>query len=137
MAPIRIVVGIDGSRASERALTMAIRLAGRERGHVHACHVGHLVVPVAFGSFVVPVEDDLDATVERLDHVVGEALGQAEVCGDFSWRRGEVAPELERAAADHEAELLVVGRSAHPHFHVGNVPSRLIAMGRRSVLVVP
>jgi nucleotide-binding universal stress UspA family protein len=92
------------------------------------------------GSFLGPsvsVADALDETVERLSRLVREELGTAEVGGDFAWTQGDVATELQRLAATHDADLIVVGRSAHPHLHVGNVPNRLITMGLRPVLVVP
>ena len=40
-----LVVGIDGSETSYRAFAMAVALAVREQGCVHACFVSH--VPVA------------------------------------------------------------------------------------------
>ena len=135
-----IVVGVDGSRASEDALATAIRLAGREGGSIHACYVARVVSPVPAGGFImplVPVEDDTGAEMDRIRDLVVAALGRARVVGDFTCRSGEAAVELEGLAMAHEADLLVVGRSVHPHLHLGNVPGRLIAMGRRPVLVVP
>lgn len=36
-----LVVGIDGSETSYRAFAMAVALAVREQGCVHACFVSH------------------------------------------------------------------------------------------------
>jgi nucleotide-binding universal stress UspA family protein len=140
MVTTSIVVGIDGSDESGRALALAVELAARHRGRVHACFIAHLPTAVMLGSFLGPsvsVADALDETVERLSRLVREELGTAEVGGDFAWTQGDVATELQRLAATHDADLIVVGRSAHPHLHVGNVPNRLITMGLRPVLVVP
>jgi nucleotide-binding universal stress UspA family protein len=140
MATTSIVVGIDGSDASGRALALAVKLAARHRGYIHACYIAHLPTAVMIGSFLgpaIPVADDLDETVEHLSRLVMEELGNAEVGGDFAWTQGDVATELQHLAATHNADLMVVGRSAHPHLHVGNVPSRLITTGWRPVLVVP
>ena len=48
-----------------------------------------------------------------------------------------MARELEALAEACHADLIVVGRSRHPALHLGGVPRRLLAMGRRPVLVVP
>ena len=137
---LSIVVGVDGSRASVDALATAIRLAGRGGGGIHACYVDRVASPLPAGGFFVPlppVEVDRDDRVDRLGRVVVAALGQAGIGGEFTCRRGDAAAELERLALAHEADHLVVGRSTHPHLHLGNVPGRLIAMGSRPVLVVP
>lgn len=133
-----IVVGFDGSVTSHRAFAMAAGLAGREHGLVHACFVDHLPATSALGGFVGPVpllcdpegDDDLAAFVT-------EELARADIRGDFTRRNGEVAGELERLAASCGADLLVVGRSTHPHLHLGGVPRQLLARGRIPVLVVP
>lgn len=140
MVPMSIVVGIDGSDASGRALTLAAEFAARQRGRVYACYVAHMPGSVALGTLVgpaIPVGDDLNEIVESLGRMVGEELGKAEVGGDFSWRQGDIATELQGLAAEQRADLLIVGRSAHPHLHIGNVPSRLIATARQPVIVVP
>ena len=140
MATTSIVVGIDDSDASRRALAAAVQLAARQRGRIHACYVAHIPASVALGTFAgpaMPVEDDLDEAVEQLRQLVTEELGKAEVGGEFVWRQGDVATELQGLVAALQADLIVVGRSAHPHLHIGNVPSRLITTGGCPVLVVP
>lgn len=59
-----IVVGIDGSEQSLRALSFSVGLAGRERAQVSACFVAHQVV--TFG-IVAPVDyTDHAAELEKL-----------------------------------------------------------------------
>ncbi|MGD0986102.1 MAG: universal stress protein [Acidimicrobiales bacterium] len=138
MAVRSLVVGIDGSETSCRALAMAIGLAVREQGCVHACFVVHVPAAAALGgSFApVPLVDDAESD-DRLAGFVTEELGQAHVDGDFTCRTGEVSAQLELLAESCKADLIVVGRSAHPYLHLGGVPRQLLARGRFPILVVP
>ena len=133
-----IVVGVDGSEPSYRAFAMAVGLAVREQGCVHACFVAHLPGAAAVGGFFAPVPLVGDAeSDERLAGFVTEELGRAHVGGDFTCRSGEVAAELEQLATSCKADLIVIGRSAHPALHLGGVPRQLLARGRFPILVVP
>jgi hypothetical protein len=101
---------------------MAVGLAVRERGCVHACYVAHVLGIAVVGGFVAitpSLDDPLD---DDLAHFVTDELSRAHVDGDFTWRSGEIAAELELLAADCEADFIVVGRSAHLHLHLGGVP---------------
>jgi nucleotide-binding universal stress UspA family protein len=124
MAIKSIVVGTDGSETSYRAFAMAVGFAVREQGCVHACFVAHVPGAAALGGFLAPVplvtypESD-----DRLASFVTEELGQA--------------AELELLAVSYKADLVVVGRSAHPHLHLGGVPRQLLARGHFPILVVP
>jgi len=128
MAIKSIVVGTDGSETSYRAFAMVVGFAVREQGCVHACFVAHVPGAAALGGFLAPVplvtypESD-----DRLASFVTEELGQAHVGGDFTCRSGEVAAELELLAVSCKADLVVVGRSAHPRLHLGGVPRQLLA----------
>jgi nucleotide-binding universal stress UspA family protein len=133
-----IVVGIDGSDPSFRAFAMAIGFAAREEGCVHACFVAHLPGAAAIGGFFAPVPlvGDMESD-ERLARYVTEELFLAHVGGDFTYRTGEVGAELELLATSCKADLIVVGRSAHPHLHLGGVPRQLLTRGKFPILVVP
>ena len=84
----------------------------------------------------VPLVGDAESD-DHLAHFVTQELGQASVRGDFTCRSGEVATELELLAEDCKADLVVVGRSAHPTLHLGGVPRQLLGRGRFPILVVP
>ena len=128
MAIRSIVVGTDGSDPSYRGFAMAVGLAVREQGCVHACFVSHVPGAAALGGFFAPVPLVSDAeSDEHLAQFVTQELGQASVRGDFTCRSGEVAAELEQLAEDCKADLVVVGRSAHPALHLGGVPRQLLA----------
>src|ERR1019366_4439551 len=108
-----IVVGTDGSKPSYRAFAMAVGLAVREQGCVHAWFVSHVPGAAALGGFFAPVP------------LVGDAESDDNLA------------ELELLAEDCKADLVVVGRSAHPALHLGGVPRQLLARGRFPILVVP
>ena len=138
MAIRSIVVGFDGSQTSHRAFAMAVGLAGREHGSVHACFVAHLPATATLAGFVGPVPPVSDPEGDGdLGGFVTAELARAGVAGGFTCCSGEVAGELERLAETCNADLLVVGRSTHPHLHLGGVPRHLLARGRLPVLVVP
>jgi len=105
-----IVVGTDGSEPSYRAFAMAVGLAVREQGCVHACFVSHVPGAAALGGFFapVPLAGDADSD-DRLARFVTQELSQASVRGDFTCRNGEIAAELEFLAEDRRADLIVVG----------------------------
>ena len=133
-----IVVGIDGSETSYRAFAMTVGLAVREQGCVHACYVAHVPGAAAIGGFFAPVPLVVDGeSDERLARFVTEELFLAHVGGDFTCRSGEIGAELEILADTCKADLIVVGRSAHPHLHLGGVPRQLLQRGRFPILVVP
>ena len=138
MAVRSLVVGIDGSETSCRALAMAIGLAVREQGCVHTCFIIHVPTVDALGGSFAPVQlvDDAESD-DRLAGFVTEELGQAHVDGDFTCRVGEVGAQLELLAESCKADLIVVGRSAHPYLHLGGVPRQLLARGRFPILIVP
>ena len=138
MAMRSIVVGFDGSETSYRAFAMATGLAGREHGSVHACFVAHLPATAPLGGLVAPASLIGDyACDDALEGFVTAELARAGVAGDFTRSGGEVAAELERLAEAFGADLIVVGRSSHPHLHLGGVPRQLVTRGRIPVLVVP
>jgi nucleotide-binding universal stress UspA family protein len=138
MAITSIVVGIDGSEESYRALAMAVGLAVREHGCVHACYVDHVPATAAIGGFfpLPPSLVDPDSYNE-LAQLVAKELSEAGVGGDFTHRSGDVVTELDELAGTCAADLVVVGRSTHPHLHLGGVPRQLLTREHRPVLVVP
>jgi nucleotide-binding universal stress UspA family protein len=133
-----IVVGIDSSETSYRAFAMAVGFAVRDQGCVHACFVAHVPGAAAIGGFFAPVPLIADTeSDERLARFVTEELYEAHIGGDFTCRSGEIGNELELLAETFKADLIVVGRSAHPHLHLGGVPRQLLGRGNFPILVVP
>jgi hypothetical protein len=110
-APVRVVVGVDGSDASRRALTFAAREANAHGGRLTVCWTGpapESTVPVAAGE-PASARSSLDRIEEELLAVVAAAAPELDpdlrmVPAIFGARPDELA-ELARSA-----DLLVVAR---------------------------
>jgi nucleotide-binding universal stress UspA family protein len=138
LAVSSIVVGVDGTAASLRALAMAVGVASREKSFVHACFVSHTTVPaMGLAVGIAPMLPDEEEDGGDLGRTVREELERAGVRGEFTICTGDVGREIEVLADGCHADLIVVGRSRHQALHVGGVPRRLLATGRWPVLVVP
>jgi nucleotide-binding universal stress UspA family protein len=101
-----IVVGVDGRDSGEDAIALARRLAAGDAELI----LSEIVVPRRFGAR----DGDpaaLDAARERLDarcaQIDGVRTGAQALTADA------VATGLEEVAAAHDADLVVVGSSAH------------------------
>lgn len=118
---------------------MAAGMARRNGAKVHACFVLHVPAVAELGSFSMPVPPVMleAADCSELGAEVEKELAEAGVQGEFLCRQGDVARELETLAESLRADMIVVGRSRHPALHLGGAPRRLLAAGRRPVLVVP
>jgi nucleotide-binding universal stress UspA family protein len=105
----KIVVGVDGSAGSRRALRWAIEQASRTGDSVEAVGVWH--VPYAAGAYGVPAMDPgvfEQAAAEAVDRSVAEALDHSEVVVEQTVMNGSPAGCLLDAAKG--ADLLVVGQ---------------------------
>jgi nucleotide-binding universal stress UspA family protein len=134
MGIVSVVVGIDGTESSDHAMYFAIGLAARERARVSACFVSQSQI-VVYPVGVVPV--DFEAYATALDTKFTDAVKAAGVCGVFYHRHGDAVAELKRLADEQLADVIAVGRSRHPHLHVGSVPRRLLDISSHAVLIVP
>ncbi len=137
---VRVVVGIDGSEPSRRALLWAADYASRLGGSLdvvtawtfpeHAAPLG--VVPA------VPWPEELVPQAHRkLDELVAEILPDAPVPVRTEVERGAAGPVLVDAAAG--ADLLVVGnrgRSALAGLLLGSVSEYCVRHATCSVVVV-
>jgi nucleotide-binding universal stress UspA family protein len=128
-----IVVGIDGSEPSNRALSFSTGFAARTHARLVACFVSHQPTVVAVAAIVI----DFEQFAKELEYTVNEELERCGVVnGLFYHRQGDTVTELKRLAEEQIADLIVVGRSRHPHLHVGSVPRRLLDTAHL-VLIVP
>lgn len=134
--PGTIVVGIDGSEASERALAYAFRQATRESGQVIAVHV--FARAGAFDTFgVVSTMCEADLTAELRPRV--ESLShQHGVPALFVTEIGDVSGALVRVAQEHLADSIVLGASTSAmHRLVGSAPVGVVKRCPCPVVVVP
>ncbi|HUZ37785.1 MAG TPA: universal stress protein [Streptosporangiaceae bacterium] len=110
----RIVVGVDGSPSSVRALTWAVREAGLSGGVIDA--VCAWQYPVSYGWAVAEAEPQLSAlSLQALE----KAIAEAGAAGDTVEIRPHVVeqnPAAALLAAAKGADLLVVGSRGHGGF---------------------
>lgn len=138
--PRVIMVGVDGTRTSERAGAYAAGLARRQGASL-------VVVFVSSASGLTALVPGMDAGVvqrthdEVADELRRECRRGAEQWGipvTFLFRRGDAYGELCAAADEFQADMVVVGTSEQAgHRLVGSVATRLVRTGRWPVVVVP
>jgi nucleotide-binding universal stress UspA family protein len=126
-SPPRVVVGVDGSKASLRALAWAVS---------HARVTGAALVPLS----VIGSGDGKDERELASLRDAAEAAGSGDdrpVVVEPQVRRGNVSQELLAAAAD--AELLVIGsrgRGGFASLLLGSTSSQVAGHSTRPVVVV-
>ncbi|RQX02543.1 universal stress protein UspA [Micromonospora arida] len=138
--PRVIMVGVDGTRTSERAGSYAAGLARRQGASL-------VVVFVSSSSGLTALVPGMDAGAvqrthdELADELRRECRRGAEELGlrvTFLCRRGDAYAELRAAADEFQADMVVVGASEQAgHRLVGSVATRLVRAGRWPVVVVP
>jgi nucleotide-binding universal stress UspA family protein len=145
--PRAIVVGIEDSPTSLRALDYAAGLARRQGARLVAVHVRPLrtmqcaIDPCGYrcsgdaARAALDAQDALEAElradVDRLPRLWGVGI-------DLVVRDGDPLRELTAVAADQHADSLVVGASTRPGSRVaGSVAARLVRRRRWPVTVVP
>lgn len=126
-----ILVGVDGSERSARALRWAIGLAGRLRRPVHAVY--GLRWYERFTSD--PHRDAVERQIESEQHHA-RAL---HVDLDLRLTPNHPVTTLVEHARDDEAEAVVVGARGHGDFGeltIGRVPRQLLHVAPRPVIIV-
>ena len=130
----RIVVGVDGSEDSTRAVAFAGRLAKDTGACLTVVYVQHLPV-------VGPPELERSHRMaeRRVARRVVKALMPLTVPWDLEVGGGDVAEEVRRVARERGADLIVVGtRGQGPIGRLlgGSVSTRVVHHADRPVLVV-
>lgn len=139
-APV-VVVGVDGCERSVQALVAAARLAAVTGSRIVAVHVvrAHSLsaaAPVS-GAGALAVADD--EVTDRCHMDCELVLAGADVAWQFEVRHGDPVAELARAAVDHDATCVTIGRSLRRRFVCGSrsTMKRLALRCDRPVLIVP
>ncbi|WP_030160453.1 universal stress protein [Glycomyces sp. NRRL B-16210] len=135
----RIVVGVDGSPASVRALEWALHQAERTGASVEAVHAWEVPAMYGTGMMVLPSGEDFDkAAKQSLERAVAQATGgRATVPIELRTVSGHAAKILVEMAEN--ADLLVVGSRGHGGFVgtlVGSVSQSAVQHATCPVVVV-
>jgi nucleotide-binding universal stress UspA family protein len=139
--PQVIVVGIDGSDTSLRAVAYAWGLARRQGSELIFVFVA---ATGAITSFLpdatvaaFQAQEELETELRERIAKVAESI-HPRVPYTFRSDRGDVASVLIRVADEVRADAVVVGASAQSgHRFIGSVAVRLVRAGRWPVTVVP
>ena len=133
----RIVVGVDGSSVSERALEWAVGEARRTGASLHL--VSAWIFPMALGYALTATVHDVRqaarAIIERAAARVDELAPGLEVSAETP----EQVPGPALVAASEGAELLVVGSRGRGGFEgmlLGSVSQYCTRLAKCSVVVV-
>ena len=134
-----IVLALDGSEGSSRALPHAVELAKASNGRIVVAHVDERIV--AKGD-MPPATPGAEAAKERVAAQVEEIKGAGV---DASLQTsvivlGGPGQAIAEIAAEVGADLIVVGTRGHssvPGLVLGSVAHRLLHVAHRPVLAVP
>ncbi|GAB3995873.1 universal stress protein [Glycomyces albus] len=136
----KIVVGIDGSPASARALRWAVRQAELTGAEVEAMHAWQ--VPAMYGTAAMALPgDQLAQTAENtLNEAMADVAGESRSRGiAVSQRLVEAHPAKALIEESKDADLVVVGNRGHGGFVgalIGSVSQQVVHHASCPVVVV-
>lgn len=135
----RILVALDGSKESEKALHMAIHVAQMEKATLRAIHVVRL--PDAPSSRA-EIDHRLERTEDETRVILHEAKRLAKEAGvtcEADLVFGHPAEQILHAAKQHDCDLIVIGRrglSGIRRFHLGSVSEVVARHSEVDVVIV-
>lgn len=135
----RIVVGIDGSENSRRALEWAILLTEGFDAELLAVHALGLLTHVGDGP-PIPSHNHRQEVQEVFERDWCAALAGSGVARRTLCLEGPPVPALLGVSESEQADLLVVGSRGVGGFaelRLGSTSHQLVEQSRRPVLVVP
>lgn len=134
-----IALALDGSEASERAVSAAADLAQQDHAKIVVVHVEEDVAGKGWSGPVHLDEDEIQAKIRKQ----AEELANQGIDTSVEMRRtilGGPAAVITEVAEEAGADVIVTGsrgRSLIPGLLVGSVASRLLHLAHRPVLVIP
>lgn len=153
MTPFRkILVALDRTERTDAVLTQAIDLAKAQEAQLMLLHCFTLPQPQTLdygdryranlSNFLDIAQQQLREGMEEIRQWLSAYAHQAEAAGlkvDWDWRLGEAGAQICHAAADWEAELIVMGRRGRQGVSealLGSVSNYVLHRAHCSVLVV-
>jgi nucleotide-binding universal stress UspA family protein len=135
-----IVVGVDGSNGSRRALEWSAGLARDVGAEIQVVHVESRAALWEFSAIQIDINPYLAELQGLLDGLWTQPLRDAEVKFHTQLVRGDPATELLRIAVELDAYLVVAGARKHAALHdliVGGTAHKLVNRANRPVVLVP
>jgi len=139
-APRTILVGVDGSVDSQRALEWAAELAAALGAEVVAVHALGLLAHLGDSDKVIPAQQNRDEVHAQLEHEWTAALRAARVPHRCFTVDGNPVTALMAAADEHHVDLVVVGprgTGGVPGLQLGSTSHQLLQHSHHPVAVVP
>ena len=135
-----LLVAIDDSEQSDRAVAAAVELAKLSGGSVHLFHVRERqeVIGKGGGSFDVEEQEEADALMQKVAEQVKEA-GVEATTKVVHVPIGHVANEIVNAASEAAADTIVMGshgRTGLGALLLGSNAYKVLHLADRPVLVV-
>lgn len=137
--PSKIVVGVDGSEGSDRALAAAADVAKRDGASITLCHV---VERIAAKGDMAPLHADEPEVKASIEKQAADLRGQG-IDTDVRSEAiilGGPARSIVDVADETGADLIVVGTRGHSALggvFLGSVTQRLLHLASCPVLCVP
>ncbi|MBC8023290.1 MAG: universal stress protein [Burkholderiales bacterium] len=139
-----MLIAADGSAFTRAAARFVVRQARelKSEPEVHVMHV-HAPLPYAMAASVVgkkTVDDYHRAESLKALKVAEKELEKAGLQYTSSWSTGDAAERIARYAADKDIDVIVTGSHGHgalARLALGSVATKLIAISRVPVLIVP
>ncbi len=140
-----ILIGIDSSPASDRAVAMGLRMAAATQSDVLIVHA----IPWSPYSFQTPQDNEvrarerdaeIDAATTQLIRPTVERAKEAGVHAEGIARHGHPVELLVDLATERQVDHIVVGRTGESRMKqviYGGIPGRLILNAPVAVTVVP
>ena len=136
-----ILVPIDFSAPSMKALGYALDLAHEFHAHVTLLHVLEVLAAPEFATYpILPDADRIGEVKTRLARLLREKNGTANGMDAVKVRVGPPFKEIVRAAESLKADLIVIathGYTGLAHVLLGSTAERVVRHARCPVLVVP
>ena len=133
-----IVVGLDGSEGSRRALELAVRLAREGEAKLVLAHIEERILGKGGGPMHADEEEVLAGVRREAEALASQGVDTSVEA--TSVMLGGPAHDIEAIADRAGADLIVVGtRGSTPvtGLLVGSVTQRLLHIAKRPVLAVP
>jgi nucleotide-binding universal stress UspA family protein len=133
-----LVLALDGSEASRRAIPVAVELARRDHAKIVIAHVEQDVAGKGGGP-IPATEDEIQAEIRTLGEELS-AQGVETSVEMTSVMLGGPAHAIDEIADKAGADLIVVGTRGHAQIAgllLGSVTQRLLHIAKRPVLAVP
>ncbi|MHB1037272.1 MAG: universal stress protein [Pirellulales bacterium] len=135
----KIIVAIDGSPASERALAIAVDLASHYGAELTAISVAEVPEVVAMVDEVEEIRQSADDYFHKIDEAAVEFARSRGVALRSVVVRGHAAEQIIRFAETEDANLIVLGHQGHSRiarFFLGSTTDRVSEHCHCTVMIV-